>query len=177
MIYCMENPDFREITSLRTVTLGDKTLINHNKLLKLCKGCKGGKTGYTLAAGRCLVSCCERDGMRLVCVTLSAPDDWNDHIKLYNRAFSEYEYINAAENAEFSIPLISGEVSKITLRAGKLMALLPVDSKLSFKAELPFFAFAPVSAGERAGKLKIYAEGRLQGEAELFFTESVKAAA
>jgi len=37
------------------------------------------KTGYTITAGRSLVSCAERDGLRLVCVMLSDPDDWNDH--------------------------------------------------------------------------------------------------
>ena len=48
-------------------------------------------TGYTMAAGRTLVSCAERDGARYVCVTLCDRDDWRDHAALYDWAFAEYE--------------------------------------------------------------------------------------
>lgn len=65
-------------------------LVNHNKLLKRYVGCLGMKTGYTKSAGRCLVSCAERDGVTLVCVTLNAPNDWEDHIKLLDMGFSRY---------------------------------------------------------------------------------------
>ncbi len=177
MAYCMKNPDFREITAMRTAKTDDRTMFNHNKLLKICKGCKGGKTGYTMAAGRCLVSCCERQGTSYICVTLSAPDDWNDHIKLYNWAFSNYAEINAADGIEYSVPLISGEREKALIAAEDFKVLLPTDTKISVKAELPFFVFAPVSAGERAGKIKIYAAGELLGEAELYYKENVRAAA
>lgn len=62
---------------------------NHNKLIKLYPQCIAGKTGYTAAAGRCLVSCAENKGRRLICVTLSASDDWNDHIKLFDWGFAQ----------------------------------------------------------------------------------------
>ena len=34
------------------------------------EGVIGGKTGFTKKCGRCLVSCAERDGLRLIAVTL-----------------------------------------------------------------------------------------------------------
>ena len=37
-----------------------------------------------------MVSAAERDGVRLVAVTLNAPDDWNDHIKLFDYGFLSY---------------------------------------------------------------------------------------
>ncbi|MBR6840596.1 MAG: D-alanyl-D-alanine carboxypeptidase, partial [Oscillospiraceae bacterium] len=90
MLACMENGAFRSLAVQRSAEVQGLTLLNHNKLLTLCPGCVGGKTGYTRAAGRCLVSCCERDGMRLVCVTLSDPDDWNDHRTLYDWAYANF---------------------------------------------------------------------------------------
>jgi len=75
--------------SYEGVTNG-RYLVNHNKLLKSYEGCIGMKTGYTKSAGRCLVTCAERDGVTLVCVTLCAPNDWEDHKKLLDMGFSYY---------------------------------------------------------------------------------------
>lgn len=35
------------------------------------------------------MSAAERDGVRVVAVTLNAPDDWNDHQKLLDEGFQE----------------------------------------------------------------------------------------
>jgi D-alanyl-D-alanine carboxypeptidase/D-alanyl-D-alanine carboxypeptidase (penicillin-binding protein 5/6) len=50
-------------------------------------GAIGVKTGFTDNARRCLVSAATRDGVTLIAVTLNAPDDWNDHIKMLNYGF------------------------------------------------------------------------------------------
>lgn len=42
------------------------------------------KTGFTKSAGRCLVTAAEREGVTLVCVTLGASNDWNDHKSMLN---------------------------------------------------------------------------------------------
>ncbi len=68
---------------------------NHNKLLWRLDGVCGVKTGFTKAAGRCLVSCAEREGRQFIAVTLSAPDDWNDHEKLYRAVFDALEECDA----------------------------------------------------------------------------------
>lgn len=75
MAAAMENETFRAVTASRTYQWGEHSYRNHNKLLWRCEGCTGGKTGYTRAAGRCLVSSCRRDGMELVCVTLNCRGD------------------------------------------------------------------------------------------------------
>lgn len=58
----------------------------------------GCKTGYTEAARSCLVSCAEKDGMKLVCVVLrdEAPYQYEDTIALFNYGFSNFEKINIA---------------------------------------------------------------------------------
>ncbi len=94
--YALQNPKFREIVSTRTKSIPwkdhdyNRHLVNHNKFLQMYEGCIGVKTGFTKATGRCLVTAVEKNGMRLVCVTLNAPDDWNDHTEMYNNAFAEY---------------------------------------------------------------------------------------
>lgn len=88
--YALENQDFRRIVSTASITIGERYLANHNKLLRLCEGCVGVKTGFTKAAGRTLVSAASREGMTLVCVTLNDGDDWNDHMNLIDYGFANY---------------------------------------------------------------------------------------
>lgn len=86
--YAMADPAFARIASTWEMRVGERTLTNHNKLLRQVEGCIGLKTGYTKAAGRTLVSCAERDGVRLVAVTLHDGNDWADHAVLYEYGFA-----------------------------------------------------------------------------------------
>lgn len=90
MSEAMKNESFREICQTRTITIDGYELYFHNKLLNRYKYCVAGKTGYTIAAGRTLVTASERDGQLLIAVTLNAPDDWNDQIAMYEYGFNNY---------------------------------------------------------------------------------------
>ncbi len=59
----------------------------------------GSKTGYTLAARSSLVSCAERDGMKLIAVVLAddAPNQYTDTIALFNYGFGNFERINVSQ--------------------------------------------------------------------------------
>ena len=173
MLYCMENPTFCELTATRAVDVKGLTLLNHNKLLSYCPGCVGGKTGYTRAAGRCLVSSCERDGLRLVCVTLSDPDDWNDHMRLYEWAYAHYAVHDLHEELMFEIPIISGSREAVqAVPAPGTCVVLPRDRSLEYRAELPHFVFAPVNAGDRAGMLSLLQGGKVLYSFPLIYSES-----
>lgn len=172
--YCMENPVFRELVSTKSATIGELTFINHNKLLWNCDGCIGIKTGYTIAAGRTLVSCCERGGMRLICVTLNAPDDWNDHTALYDWGFSNYS-LTVIDNSSFSmlIPTVSGvnDYAALTVE-NRLVFLNKPDNTVSVETEAPRFLFAGGLEGEKVGKIRIYVNGELAAEENLVYTVS-----
>ena len=88
--YAMQNPIFQQTVSTKNVSVGNRTLRNHNKLLWSVEGAEGVKTGYTRAAGRILVSSTKRNGRRLVAVTIDAPNDWQDHQMLVETAFACY---------------------------------------------------------------------------------------
>ena len=172
MEYCMKNNSFREINGMKTALVKGQTLINHNKLLFSCKGCSGGKTGFTEAAGRCLVSSCKRNDVELVCVTLSAPDDWKDHAALYNWAFSEFELRNVTDGLRFPVPLISDDKREVFVSAQESFCI-PArrNAEVTVKACLPWFVFPPVSAGEIAGKALVEVDGASAGEYYLVYNE------
>jgi D-alanyl-D-alanine carboxypeptidase (penicillin-binding protein 5/6) len=65
-------PDYYSIYSEREFTYNDITQHNRNQLLWRDGGVDGLKTGYTRAAGYCLVSSAERDGMRLIAVVFGS---------------------------------------------------------------------------------------------------------
>lgn len=60
-----------------------------NALLGGLRGARGIKTGYTPAAGRCLVALVERDGVQVLAVLLHAPDRWWDSAGLIELAFKQ----------------------------------------------------------------------------------------
>ncbi|UAL50871.1 D-alanyl-D-alanine carboxypeptidase family protein [Metabacillus dongyingensis] len=95
--YAMENPIYQKISETKVHRAPnpneqwDRVWRNKNKLLtSLYEYSTGGKTGYTKRAKRTLVSTAQKDGMNLVAVTIDASDDWNDHIGMFNMAFSKY---------------------------------------------------------------------------------------
>ena len=175
MAEAIKNPVFCEIAGTKSCEVKGKTLVNHNKLLWSYPGMIAGKTGYTMAAGRSLVSCAQRDGLKLICVTLSAPDDWKDHTNLYDWAFNNYEYIALVpEGPICHIPVISGERESVGISADAVYtAIIPKDFPLSFSLELPPFVYAGVCAGDCAGKIFLKAGETVIGEYPLIYTESV----
>ena len=87
--FALENDLFRTVVSTKTHTFGERSLANHNKLLWRYDGAIGVKTGYTKAAGRILVSAAERDGTRLIAVTINDGNDWADHARMLDYGFEQ----------------------------------------------------------------------------------------
>lgn len=175
MSYCMKNPDFREIASTKSANIGKLTFINHNKLLWNYNGCIGGKTGFTETAGRTLVSCAERGGMKLVCVTLGAPDDWNDHAKLFDYGFENYKLTSFKHDGfSIDIPIISGEKSNTMLAPENDIVILgDISDIVKARFEVPRLVFAGGLSGEKAGVIKVFVNGELAVEENLVYTETV----
>lgn len=59
----------------------------------------GSKTGYTQAAKNTLVSCAEKDGMKLIAVVMveDSPAQFVDTIALFNYGFSNFERVNISK--------------------------------------------------------------------------------
>lgn len=81
----------------------DFILGTHNKLVTheySYEGLIGGKTGYTNMARQTLVTCAERNGMKLICVVMKdeSPYQFTDTIDLLNYGFNNFEIVNVSEN-------------------------------------------------------------------------------
>ena len=175
MSYCMKNPKFCEIVSCKSADIGKLTFVNHNKLLWNYNGCIGGKTGFTETAGRTLVSCAERNGMKLVCVTLGAPDDWDDHAKLFDFGFENYK-VTSFSHDDFSIdiPIISGKKSVTPIAPeNDIVILNNIDDIVKARFEIPRLIFAGGVKGEKVGVMKVFVNGELAVEENLVYTDSV----
>ena len=177
MLACMDNAVFQTLTGTYAAQIHGSSFINHNKLLQTCPGCIGGKTGYTSAAGRCLVSCCKRDGLTFVCVTLSDPDDWRDHQMLYDWAFDRYQLLDLTESMSFQVPVVSGSRDQVlAVPAQEFCTIVRKDQTVELHADLPKFVFAPIKKGETAGKVWIIIDQKKTAEIPLFYSESIEIA-
>lgn len=181
MAYAMKNERFREITSHTSMTVdfiepSDKSVTypNHNKLLRMYEGCIGGKTGYTDKSGRCLVTAAERGGMTMIAVTLNDRDDWNDHIKLYDFGFDNYNAV-IPDDHSYTVDVVGGVSDSVSLRTGipdKMIA--PQNAEISETVILPPFVYAPAVKGDMAGKIIYESNGEPIGEVPLLFDEDVE---
>lgn len=180
--YAMENRKFADIVSQKNMKIVFKkpeqvfTLANHNRLLKLYKDCIGIKTGFTKKAGRCLVSCAERDGVRLVAVTLNAPSDWDDHMKMFEYGFSKVKAVKFDDSGfKFAMPLV-GSIRKQVELSGTTSESVTIKSedldKIERCVELENFAYAPIKTGQILGRVvyklngKIIAQNNLTSKTE-----------
>lgn len=166
----LENEALKKIFSTYKMTVsapdgGVRLLINHNRLLRSIDGCIGVKTGYTKSNGRCLVSAAERDGLRLIAVTLDDGNDWHDHTLMLEAGFEAYERVELCEYTNILLPDIEvtgGEQTRLkTALAERVYATLPksgavIECKIESIPSLP----APVSRGTAVGEIVFLSEGR-----------------
>lgn len=180
----MKNPVFSEIVSTykRTIPLncgeGTRVLINHNKLLRSYEGAIGVKTGFTKKCGRCLVSCAEVDGVKLICVTLNAPNDWNDHKNMLDYGFELYERVNLASSYDYKISLnvVNGEKATVLATNHEpLSVTLKKDNRsITAVCEANRLLSAPIRKGDMVGRIAFYCDNEEIGYVSLFACENVK---
>lgn len=112
--YAMENEIFQTIsaTSSYQAKARDYAWINKNKLLtQLYPHSSGGKTGYTKAAGRTLISTAKKDDQTLIVVTLNGPNDWQDHMQLFDWGFENYPLHLLQKEEQFAVKQSDTQIS------------------------------------------------------------------
>lgn len=184
--YAMENEQFKETVSQKSITVEyispeNKTQVcnNHNRLLSLYDGCIGVKTGFTKTAGRTLSSCAERNGVRLICVTLNDGDDWNDHQKLYDYGFSKMKTETLCYTKDgIKANVVGGEVDEIMLYPSRDISVSILDGeqdKIESEIILSRFLYAPVRKGKAEGKIIFRINGKIISCVDLVAKEECKA--
>lgn len=167
---CLENETVADICATRSITIGTRTFVNHNKLLWRYKDCVGMKTGYTERAGRTLISAACRNGQTLVCVTLNDGDDWNDHETLLDHGFSQYPRQTLCEQGQrFGVIPVSGSlIPVLEVQAAEAVGYpLAEQETLTLEVDMAECLEAPVMAGICAGKAVWSLNGTPVAETEL----------
>ena len=169
--YAMKNEEFAKIVSTKSTYIPKtqeregRYLSNHNKLLYMYPDTVGIKTGYTIAAGRCLVSAVKRGDATFIAVTLNDRNDWRDHSALYDFAFENFESKKiVSKNTPFFVFCNSENTQEIrgvcesdvylTYEKGK-----DVKTEVEIKIEKTSAYLA--KSGEKIGTATLFANGEM----------------
>ncbi len=163
----LRNPHFKEACSSVQAKLcyGNEPytryLSNHNRLLKSFDGAIGIKTGFTKKSGRCLVSAAERNGITLVCVTLNAPNDWQDHTALLEYGFS----LISPKTLECKLPLLrvvggAADTAYVVPYESLSIASFGNANTLETQVIVKPYVIAPVEKGDIIGEIRIKSNGK-----------------
>ncbi|MBQ6476126.1 MAG: D-alanyl-D-alanine carboxypeptidase [Clostridia bacterium] len=210
--YAEQNETFREITGSLTHTVAPSetrpegvTFINSNLLLheelpdKYFSGAFGVKTGFTNAAGYCLLAAAEKDGVRLgACIYLSTEEGrYKDAHTILDYGFSCYDTVDLRSLLADRLPVTMSvqNASSSDLMRGMLLLeqvpdgdgmtvpMLKTDAAVlrSRATEIEFMTDpillsieAPVSEGEEVGRYRYTLDGNVLLEGTLVSTRPVE---
>ncbi len=172
----MENEVFRKITATKRYTVKEQTIVNHNRLLSLYPDCIGGKTGYTMDAGRCLVTMAKREGAPLICVTLGRRDDWNIHADAYEKWFAKMERVTISEKGGFSVSLpVAGGGSVRAVNTDEVSAnLFEYDGAIEKQVLSAPFLYGNKAVGSVVGTVEFWYRETKVGESPLVLEEAIQ---
>jgi D-alanyl-D-alanine carboxypeptidase len=169
--YAMKNPVFRQVVSTRRWQMpwpaknSTRVLYNENRLLAHADG-TGIKTGYTVAAGHCVVASARRGAFEPVVVMLGAGlGFWRDVRALLDHAFACYRPVTIVRAGE---PLASRSLCRSAVVEGAagadaVVPLLPeeataVDGKVKTTVRWDPVLSAPVEKGQKVGEVQVEVE-------------------
>jgi serine-type D-Ala-D-Ala carboxypeptidase (penicillin-binding protein 5/6) len=173
--------DYAKYYSIKEYRYNNITQHNRNRLLWLDPTVDGMKTGFTDAAGYCLISSAKRGPRRLLSVVLGTASDSvraQESLKLLNYGFQFYDAVQlyAKDQAVSSLKVWKGGSS--TVKAGftsDFVLAVPKGFGPKVQAELvsqqPLLA--PVSAGQAVGTMKVSVDGKAYGEFPVVALETV----
>lgn len=175
--YALRNSDFAKICSTTAISfdLGNERsvwLSNSNRLLTALDNCIGVKTGFTDKAGRCLVSAVRYNGITLICVTLNASDDWNDHIRLYADCFKQVENFSI-DGVAVRVPLVGALQNVALLKSDSVSCVIMTEdiSEITKKIYVPRFIYAPADKTNPLGRVDYYLGEKLIASADLYLDD------
>ena len=160
----------------------------------------GGKTGWTSAAGSCLISAAARDGQELVSVIMksTSADQWHDTKSMFDYGFNNYEYSRLFVKGAFidTLPLenydpedwgsLAVEIGAEDFGDVFLATDIPrIESSINWNPDLlakPRDDFdtlprllAPIQKGQEVGQLTFSLDGRVIASSPLLASRDVRA--
>ncbi|MFA1822796.1 D-alanyl-D-alanine carboxypeptidase family protein [Virgibacillus oceani] len=176
MQYAMQNEEFAKISGTTDYIAESRTYSwqNKNKLLtQFYEYCTGGKTGYTRHTGRTLVTSAEKENMQLIAVTLDAPDDWQDHMSMFEWGFEAFDMHPLIEKGEFLYQFSGLEDISTGYLNRDVIYPLTDEEKTNIKYENFILQDTSVKEGEMIGKSVFYLDDQLIAEAPIMPSPSM----
>lgn len=174
-------PDYYQWYAQREFTYNDITQPNRNLLLARDRSVDGLKTGHTEAAGYCLATSAERDGMRLISVVMGTASEnaratASQSLLNFGFRFFETFKLYSAGDAIASTPVWKGAQDEMQLgTADDIFVTVPRGSQDALSAEtlIPARPMAPFNRGESFGTLEIGFDGEPHATRDLVVLEDV----
>lgn len=179
----IQNPEFAAVCSTKSIRVAYgnpeylRTFSNHNRLLRSYEGCIGVKTGFTKKSGRCLVSAARRDGVTLVAVTLCAPNDWEDHKRLFDYGFSVVESVKLDDGfSGVQLRVVGGTNGTVPIECAITPHFSASSASVDIRREIYLepFVYAPVEQGRIVGEARYYQGDKLVASVPLETARAVK---
>ncbi len=183
--YGYKNPIFTQIVGTRhriIPWLGkdhDRELYNENKMLVIYEGANGIKTGYTEAAGRCLVAGAKRGNIQLITVVLDADHMWEDSMALLDYGFKQVKPATMFKQGDIlkTVPINNGKTTGIQLMM-KDDIVIPIsgNNRDEFKTiiDAPSQIEAPIAMGQKLGQVRISYKDKEYASVDLLAAETVE---
>ena len=174
-------PEHYAVYSERSFSYNDIDQPNRNRLLWRDKSVDGVKTGFTNAAGYCLVASAVRQGMRLVSVVLGTQSDearMRESQKLLSYGFRYFETqtLYDTDVALKEQEIFYGEIDALNLGVAEpVVVTFPRGYYKSIEVdfELPRLLEAPINLGQEVGVMRLRLAGETIYEAPLVAQEAV----
>lgn len=186
-MYAYRNDQFRELVATAKQEIKwlepvkSEILENTNLLLHNYQGATGIKTGYTEAAGECLVASAQRNGVDLIAVVMHVDKD-----KRFDEAAKLLDY--GFERVKLHVAFKKNDLLKtINVRNGRnhQMKVRPKDDILypivdginiddfSIAMDMPKYVTAPVKQGQAVGSVRILYRNIEIGKVEMVADQAV----
>ncbi len=180
----MSHEVFREIVSTKRASIPwqgrsyQRILNNKNKLLTSYEGATGIKTGYTKAAGRCLVFGAQRDGMEVIGVVLNCSNWFDEAARLMDEGFERYKMFTVFEKGETVrvLAVEHGTQKTVGILAGETLAA-PVAAGVipELEIELPEKVEAEREQNESIGTARLVHNGEILAQIPLVLGQTLSA--
>jgi serine-type D-Ala-D-Ala carboxypeptidase (penicillin-binding protein 5/6) len=183
MRYAMQNKTFKKISGTKVhrapnpTEKWDRVWKNKNRLLSKYEYCTGGKTGYTKRAKRTLVTTATKGDMNLIAVTLNGPDDWNDHISMYENGFKGFDMAEVISKGKIDIEKTKAYKDKLYVKKSIVYPATSEEMKLfsvKYKLNKTGSAIKTKNKEVVVGKASVYLDGKVVQETPIYYQNSIK---
>lgn len=175
--YAMRYPIFNEVVKTkkyflesRTMNREDLAVFAHSRFLRDYPGADGVKSGYTKQAGKCYVGSATRNGWRLVSAVLGSANASNDTAALMDYGFASFRPVSvlAANQKCADAPVRGGWRRTVAAVAAKGLRVPVPKTGGSITTQLDLVPIeAPITKGDRLGKLLALVDGKQVAAVEL----------